>query len=504
MSFNFVIAGCMDDLGRVAPARLLSGNPVHVTLNGDLHYSDMGTSRIMRGTRWDPDIFWRDGDANPPVNARTLQRLIDRYELWCGDNGMPEYREFWAKARALGIPVKATFDDHDFGVDNSDHSLLGLQNTFPLSYVGANTGVGDAPFGQTIAPSSFTQADVLQVWRARQAAVAWWKGKYGANPASPGINGDIPPSMVGLATAADYPIHYFYQDHGPGGEDGGNTVRVIWPDCVSYKAAKTATENSAKTFLGAVQTAWLKATMLDAKARGFGMVILVLSKDVAGADNLDGMGNYTWWRDNEFLPYIQANDIPAVCITGDKHLAHVSQYSTAAGDLTDLLIHCACPFGSRHSALAHHKQLVWSAPHADRPVYERVTVDASARTVTLTMLDGYDDTVLVEDVLPFGSRIPISSTRRAFTPPLSRGGYDRFTITVPASTVAWQNTTGRPISVTVVGGTVSDIAISRDGTTYDALGVLRQFTLQPGEYFKPTYSSAPTAFGYPHLLSDER
>jgi hypothetical protein len=65
-------------------------------------------------------------------------------------------------------------------------------------------------------------------------------------------------------------------------------------------------------------------------------------------------------------------------------------------------------------------------------------------------------------------------------------------ITVAVSPFAYQNADGYPEDVIVSGGMVSDIAWSRDGSAYYTTGLKAgKFHLEPLEYLKVTYSSAP-------------
>ena len=72
-------------------------------------------------------------------------------------------------------------------------------------------------------------------------------------------------------------------------------------------------------------------------------------------------------------------------------------------------------------------------------------------------------------------------------------------ITPPASTVAYQNTTGYPLQVLVAGGTISAITVSRDNVNYYGAGVVAgSIELAPGDYIKLTYTVAPTTMtGFP-------
>lgn len=506
MAFCYVTVSCLDDLGRINPLRWLRWKPKFIVLNGDLFYSNMGTARYMMGELWLPDVLARGTNV---ANARTLQRLIDRYERWNGENGCPEYQAFWAAVRSQGIPIKGRGDDHDFLGDNWWHNLTSLSGTFPDSYVGDYNNDMKEPYGQKISlaggkvpgDDGMKMTDVLDVWRIRQQGWRWWKAKYSANPPSPGYNGDIPSAMVGIANADDYDIDYFYEDYGPNGEPGGRTVRVIYPDCLSYKSPGDAVESPAKTFLGPVQTQWLFDVMLDAKNKGFGTIDIQMTKDVFGADNRDGLGNYITWR-TAFLQFIQTNNIAVSVSSGDKHLGHVSISRYDLGGVTDLTVHCASPCGSRHSPLDQHKELVWAANRADRHVYQVTTVDDVSGTITKAILDAYDDSELCVDVIPFGQRLPVASRRQPQEKPLARSGYEAATITVPASGTAWQNTTGRDVNLVISGGTVSAVAISRDGITFDTLPAsVGQVYLGNGEFIRITYSVVPTVRMYPRLTA---
>lgn len=66
-------------------------------------------------------------------------------------------------------------------------------------------------------------------------------------------------------------------------------------------------------------------------------------------------------------------------------------------------------------------------------------------------------------------------------------------ITVGASPFVYQNATGYTAEVICSGGTVTEIAISRDGTTYYPTGLTSGApVLGPGDRVKVTYSAAPT------------
>lgn len=61
------------------------------------------------------------------------------------------------------------------------------------------------------------------------------------------------------------------------------------------------------------------------------------------------------------------------------------------------------------------------------------------------------------------------------------------------SPYTYQNTTSRAQTVVVSGGTVTLIRLSRDGATFDSIGLISgQYALAPGDRLEVTYAVAPT------------
>jgi len=74
----------------------------------------------------------------------------------------------------------------------------------------------------------------------------------------------------------------------------------------------------------------------------------------------------------------------------------------------------------------------------------------------------------------------------------------RATISVGSSPCSIQNSTNTRVFVLVSGGTVTTIEFSRDGTLFDAVGLLGgQFHLNPGDWLRVTHIVAPTVVYYP-------
>src|SRR5712671_6278941 len=74
----------------------------------------------------------------------------------------------------------------------------------------------------------------------------------------------------------------------------------------------------------------------------------------------------------------------------------------------------------------------------------------------------------------------------------------RGVITVGASPCSIQNSMNTRVMVLVSIGTVTLIEFSRDGVTFDAVGLIAgQFHLNPGDWLKITHVVAPTVVFYP-------
>lgn len=73
----------------------------------------------------------------------------------------------------------------------------------------------------------------------------------------------------------------------------------------------------------------------------------------------------------------------------------------------------------------------------------------------------------------------------------------RTAIAFGASPAIVQNTTANRLLVAITGGTVSNIEFSRDGITFDGVGIGGQFILNPSDQLRVTYSVAPSGACYP-------
>ena len=74
----------------------------------------------------------------------------------------------------------------------------------------------------------------------------------------------------------------------------------------------------------------------------------------------------------------------------------------------------------------------------------------------------------------------------------------RTVVSVGASPFSFVNPEATPVSAIVSLGTTTLIEYSRDGVTFDTLGLIAgQFRLNPGDRLRVTYTIAPTVVYYP-------
>lgn len=229
------------------------------------------------------------------------------------------------------IPSYYTFDDHEFGGDNWDHSVTQAQ-----------TGLNVASGG--------TQAEVDNSWWVARQAAAWYHAGNPANGSALAI-AEKPPAAGGAIPASNYPINYYNYRVGD--------IEVFAIDCISYRSILTATDNGSKTMLGANQKAWLKAA-LDASTAKFKIIASGKTTYFANSGGTgDDWTKYTTERD-ELIQYINANASGklrgVVWIAGDAHAAFVA-YDPAKRHICM----CANPAGVDHLAqtAAYQTKVIW-------------------------------------------------------------------------------------------------------------------------------------------------
>ena len=478
MGFNITWVACQKPDGNAPVSKVLELGAVAHYFIGDLYYNDSGGTVDLNGVTHVTTVY---GPTGNNTQARNLARFINVY----GTAGLATYQELWAARAAGRIKVYSAWDDHDGCWNNNDHSLA--------VFKGAYNVAGGTLSGQTDA--SLTQADVLAQWRLGQTCLgiiqaAYFDNQWGAP------NGNIPSAMAGLAVAGDYPVKYFYRDYGLDGTEGvPGGIRVIVPDCISYKDPAANVDNAGKTMLGAVQLQWIKDRISEATAAGYKHTVMLWTKDLFNFDNGDGGAGYRTEVD-ALMGWIHSNNHAVIHGTGDRHAPHASLSRVSSGDAYDAVVACACPFGQGSGSLTQYPRNIWALNQNDACVIGLVEVDEIQQVTVLSILDAFSLQALFSATVPWGSRLPskISSvSTNAFRPSASPL---RTLPAVPASAALYTNTLPVPVQMIISGGTVSLIEFTRDaGTTYDALGVVAgAVTLAPGDGIRLTYTVAPTKF----------
>lgn len=229
------------------------------------------------------------------------------------------------------LPEYRMFDDHEFGGDNWDHTVTQAQSTLNVA-------------------SGGTQAEVDNSWWVARQAAAWYMQGNPANT-DPGVAAEKPSSAGAGTPASQYPVAYYRFTVGD--------IEVFCIDCFSYRSPLTATDNAAKTMLGAVQKAWLKAALASSGAR----YKIISSGKTTYSANSAGTGDdwlrYTTER-AELIAFIQANASGnlrgVVWMCGDAHGAFAA-YDPATGHV----MVCGNPAGVDHLATTagYQPAVVW-------------------------------------------------------------------------------------------------------------------------------------------------
>lgn len=291
--------------------------------------------------------------------------------------------DLFALRQSSGMKMFYVPDDHGWGGDNWDHTVAKANTANSIGAV--------------------TLADVLAHWNNGLAGQALIEAAYTDNPARGAPNGNIPSAMVGTASANAYPVRYFATDFGSGGEHGGNLVRVLTLDCISYKSPVNDTDNSSKTMLGAAQLAWANSQIQSAMVQGFRQVIVMSSKDLFNIDNSDGWFRYATERDS-WLSFLHSINAPVVFMCGDRHTPHASVASTRAGDAYNAVCVTPCSFGVPLDTMTFYPQNTWQSRTNSQHVFGRVTIDEGAGMVRLGIVDAIHGRDLRTATVALGGR----------------------------------------------------------------------------------------------------
>ena len=479
MAFNVATVSCMNQNATHPMHKVLDIPNLKATFwQGDIIYMDSSSGYRIGGVD-DLEVCYWDFAAAPtgaPANAYTANLFKYVFDITSGTLGPRSHAYYWSESKERGILNYWQPDDHE-SWDNIDHTASSAGNKFTIARPNQI---------HTIT----TQAQALGLWDLSEAGHDQVLAAYFDNPARTGFNGDIPSAMVGVATASKYRIRYFYKDFDADGNLGGNCVRFIVTDEISYKSPISDPDNTQKQFHGQKQTAWILETLRDAKAKGM-PVVMVVEKDYGNNSNLDGPTSYRT-ATNALLTQIETEDLPvAGWICGDKHTPHASLFATVNGDAFNALFVTPCPFGQNVGTMAAYAQLIAVDDAPDGCVVGQITVDAATREITFAYLDAYTLDVKFSATVPFMSRVPSRMTS-APRPYVAQVVSFRASPATPASGTSYQNTTRQNQLVNITGGTLTNTEVSTDNTTFDALGAHRQVILGPNHYMRLTYTGTIT------------
>lgn len=405
-----------------------------------------------------------------------------------------EWDALYAAARAGLFDILGMGDDHDEAISNWTHLLTDMTSRYDASH----------PWWQ----SASSTADVLAMFKTMVAGYNLIRAKFYNDP-PPALNlVDIPFGLQGApgVSPADFPVYYTYKDYGPNMAKGGSLLRIVRLDTLTFKHPYNYAPESAKTMLGATQKGWLYATLADAKQRNMSVVILS-PKDIGNKDNGDswrgtGGGATGYFTElNEILTAIHVNDWPvAAWLGGDRHQPHAGMFRVSAGAACDALCLCAAPFGADPAGLTPYEENIWVDLSPDACQYATIRLLDDA--VEVASIDAYTRTERFGAVIAFGKRIP-REIRKAEPPPqqpkqmLPRTA--RNTLAVTTGAFIYTNRSASAQVVNIKGGTVSALARSRDGTTFDAVAynsVGTELLLQVGDMVRITNTVVPTLAYY--------
>lgn len=314
----------------------------------------------------------------------------------------PGLQAFYAAHRRGDFRLFGMWDDHEGPLSNWTFATNDMTSRYPGEAWWQNQG---------------GQAAMLAYWRTAVRGFDLISAAYYDNPPKrANASGNIPAGLVGApgVSAADFFEYYHAQDYGPNMEPGGNRLRILHLDCLTftspYDAADDGTGTSGKTKLGYAQVQWALDQMRDAKARGMVCVILT-PKDIGNVDNGDswrGTGGGALGYNGELnyiLGVIEAEDLPlAGWVGGDRHQPHVALFDSRNGDAGTVFSLCPCPYGADPGGLTAYPQNIWTNRDVDAAVFGTVSLTATA--VRFEIIDAHSDEVLFSADVPFGQRRP--------------------------------------------------------------------------------------------------
>lgn len=322
----------------------------------------------------DTPYLWYSGNTHG-VNAPAITKTSTAADIalhHAQQRAAPYWAEYISWAEENDRPIYYMPDDHEWGGDNWDHTIVQANTGMPLSCT--------------------TQAEVNAHWLAGITAARQYMSDNPINADAEAVLGDIPSqALVGDTPAASaYPINYFRVGYDLAGNvvSSNPLIEFFVIDCISYRSPLSATDDASKTMLGATQKAWLKARVVASTAT---FKIIFSNKKLTfntPADNTDVWSYYTSER-NEILAYFDGAGVTsAPWLVGDRHVPNVAYLRKTSGFAADVLCVCACPMGVENNSGAQANladPLIWLAKYGQKylNVYGLGVVDADRITLQL-------------------------------------------------------------------------------------------------------------------------
>lgn len=333
MAFNISTISCFVPGRADATVRKMLSlyNPVACVLLGDMPY----ISKSL--TAWGYSLSTLDKNS-------TEQDFRDHYDQFANHPAIKELRN-------SNILIYSVFDDHEWGGNDWDHSLVKANATPSINAI--------------------TQADVNKHWKAGRDAHDYNVSTYYDNPPNTDLDAvvtaaDRPENALLEGQdppVSDYSVAYWRQGFALDGslDNVAPHLEIFTLDCMSYMDDIEKVDDANKTRLGPSQLAWFKAHLASSTAT---FKMIVSSKNtygVSGGSNFDDWDTYTTERD-DILAFIAANSITGVFwVSGDQHVNNVAVQNTVEHTYDHFMLN-PCPFAQVYSATTPtiNTQTIWA------------------------------------------------------------------------------------------------------------------------------------------------
>ena len=225
-------------------------------------------------------------------------------------------------------------DDHEFGGDNWDYSIV-QANTSPA--------IGGSVAGTPSQTECYAHAAIcIQSWIANRST---YYDNYTNNDAN--VENDLPIGYAGSPDINNFPPLYFRAgfdfEGNPVAIGESGDIEVFTISNIIHRSPISAVDNASKSMLGAIQKQWFKDKLLSSTATWKVINSTKKTYKYAVGDNGDTFAFYTTER-NELLQFIDSNGITGVIwLTGDWHNPSVLATYKSRGATYDHACITACP-----------------------------------------------------------------------------------------------------------------------------------------------------------------